>query len=422
LQKPRGTKDLFGEELAAIRRGLQVIGELAERYGYREVETPMFEHLELFTAKSGMNVVSQIYAFKDKGGREIALRPEITPSTVRLYTEKFRSDPKPVKLWYSGSCFRYEEPQAMRWRQFTQAGVEVIGSSRSDADAEVVALVNEVMDKIGLANFKLKLGHVRLLREVLSQAGVKGPGQDPILRAMDSGEEQRLSEELARAKVPKDFEKLLHELASLSGGVEVLKKAREMLEKVPAALHALDNLQEIINLLGRMGVEGFEVDLGIARGLDYYTGFVFEVYSDGVQVAGGGRYDELVQLLGGEQTPAVGVGFGVDRIANALLSARKLKQKQPLDCVVVSTEEKMIPDALGIASELRRAGLKVQVDLMGRKLRKALEYADSLNAEKVVIVGAKEHSGGQVVLRDMKTGEQETVHKAKIAEKLKPVA
>jgi len=405
-----------------MRRVLQAIGELAGRYGYMEVETPMFEHLELFTAKGGMNIVGQIYAFKDKGGREIALRPEITPSAVRLYTEKLRSDPKPVKLWYSGSCFRYEEPQAMRWRQFTQAGVEVIGSSRPEADAEVVALTYGVMDKLCLANFKLRLGHVRLLREVLAHAGVKGPGQDPILRAMDSREGQRLSEELARAKVPKDFEKLLRDLAALRGGADVMKKARKLLENVPAALQALDNLQEIINLLGRMGVEDFEIDLGIARGLDYYTGFVFEVYSDGVQVAGGGRYDELVQLLGGEQMPAVGVGFGVDRIANALLSTGKMKQKQPLDCVVVSTEEKMIPDALGIASELRRAGLRVQVDLMGRKLRKALEYADSLGAGKVVIVGPKEHSEGQVVLRDMKTGGQETVHKTKIAEKLKPVA
>ncbi|MEW5995878.1 MAG: histidine--tRNA ligase, partial [Candidatus Zixiibacteriota bacterium] len=354
------------------------------------------------------NIVNQIYAFKDKSGREIALRPEITPSAVRLYLEKLRSAPKPEKLWYSGSCFRYEEPQAQRWRQFIQAGTEVLGSSRPEADAEVVALANDVMNEVGLKNAKIRLGNVRLLRELLKKAGVTGEAQDPILRAIDSQDEQRISEELARAKVEKDFEKTLRNLISLKGDAGVIKKAEKLLADTPAGAKALENLQKITGLLLPLGVENFSVDFGIARGLEYYTDFVFEIYSDGVQVAGGGRYDELVKLLGGDHTPAVGVGFGVDRMANAILSIGWTKHSGSPDCVVVFTEEKVLPNALEITSKLRKRGLSVQLDLMNRKLRKALEYADSLGAEKVVIVGAEELLKGEVVLRDMRTGEQQS--------------
>ncbi|MEW6222339.1 MAG: histidine--tRNA ligase [Candidatus Hadarchaeota archaeon] len=419
MRRPRGTKDLFGRELSAVKFVLGKIAETCRSYGYQEVETPMFEHLELFTKKSGMNIVNQIYAFKDKSGREIALRPEITPSAVRLYLEKLRSAPKPVKLWYSGSCFRYEEPQAQRWRQFIQAGTEVLGSSRPEADAEVVALANDVMNEVGLKNAKIRLGNVRLLRELLKKAGVTGEAQDPILRAIDSQDEQRISEELARAKVEKDFEKTLRNLISLKGDAGVIKKAEKLLADTPAGAKALENLQKITGLLLPLGVENFSVDFGIARGLEYYTDFVFEIYSDGVQVAGGGRYDELVKLLGGDHTPAVGVGFGVDRMANAILSIGWTKHSGSPDCVVVFTEEKVLPNALEITSKLRKRGLSVQLDLMNRKLRKALEYADSLGAEKVVIVGAEELLKGEVVLRDMRTGEQQSLPQDEIADRLK---
>ncbi|MEW6592422.1 MAG: histidine--tRNA ligase [Candidatus Hadarchaeota archaeon] len=419
MRRPRGTKDLFGRELSAVKFVLGKIAETCRSYGYQEVETPIFEHLELFTKKSGANVMKQIYSFKDKSGRELALRPELTAPAVRMYIESMRSAPKPVKIWYSGSCFRYEEPQAQRWRQFIQAGVEVLGSARPEADAEVVALANDVMNAVGLKNAKIKIGNVRLLRDLLSQAGVTGEAQDPILRAVDSKDEQRISEELARAKVTKDFEKALRELISLKGGADVMKKAEKLLEDVPAGAKALESLRKITDLLGTLGVDDFSVDFGIARGLEYYTDFVFEIYADGVQVAGGGRYDELVKLLGGEPTHASGVGFGVDRIANALLSIGWAKHSGSPDCVVTFTEEKVLPNALELASKLRRQGFSVQLDLMNRKLRKALEYADSLGAEKVVIVGAEELLKGEVVLKNMRTGDQVSLPKDEVAEKLK---
>ncbi len=421
MQRPRGTRDLTGEELVSVRHVTRTMGELFKRYGHDEVETPTFEHLEVFTKKSGANVVKQLYAFKDKSGRDLVLRPELTAPVVRLYTQQLRSAPKPVKLCYFGNCFRYEEPQAQRWRQFLQAGVEIIGSARPEADAEVAALADNVMRELGLKNYEFRVGHIRLLREVLAHTGVEGNDQDPVLRAIDSRDEKRIQDEFKRAGVGKD-KKLLGELIKLRGGVKVLEKAESLLKEVPRAAQALKNLREVIECISSYGAETFVIDLGIARGLEYYTGFVFEFYVDGVQVAGGGRYDTLIELLGGDPTPAVGVGFGVDRIANVILKRGMIKPRDRLDCMVLPADEKVIGECLKIAAELRGAGLSVDVDLMGRKLGKAIAHADALKVKRVLVVGAKDLSEGKVALRDMVSGKQELIARDKIVKNLKPVA
>ena len=422
MQRPRGTRDLFGEELVSVRHVTRAMSEIFARHGYEEVETPLFENLELFTKKSGSNIVNQLYAFKDKSGREIALRPELTVPVIRLYIQQLRSAPKPLKLCYFGNCFRYEEPQAQRWRQFLQAGVEVICSPRPEADAEVVALADNIMQELGFEDFELRVGHIRLLRELLAHAGVKEDAQDPVLRAIDSREEQRILDELRRAGVSDKDEKVLRSLIELRGGTEVIEKAEALLRGIPRAASAFKNLQEVIGYLGPLGVKKFVVDLGIARGLDYYTDFVFEVYVDGVQVAGGGRYDILIELLGGDPTPAVGVGFGVDRIAQILLKRGMIIPQDRLDCMLLPADEKVLDECLKIVTELRGAGFSVDVDLMGRRLSKALAYANALKVKRVVVVGAKDLSKGQVSFRDMVSGKQELVARDEIVKKLESVA
>lgn len=421
MQRPRGTRDLLGEELANVRHVMRVMSDVFKSYGYKEVETPIFEHLELFTKKSGAAVVKQIYEFKDKSGRELALRPELTPSVVRLYIEKLKSAPKPVKVYYFGNCFRYEEPQAQRWRQFMQAGFEIIGSSRAEADAEAIALTNDVINRLGLTGYELRIGHIRLLREVLARAGVKGDDQDMIMRAIDSHEEKRLKEELDRARIKDGDRKLLRALITLRGGEEVIKQAEKLVVDLPRAKSAVQNLREILRYIRAMGLKEFTVDLGIARGLEYYTDVVFEIYVDGVQVAGGGRYDELVKLLGGEPSPAVGVGFGVDRIAQAMLKRGMRIPYEQLDCVVLPASEEMLDECLKAAGELREAGLLVDVELMGRKLSKAIAYADARGAKNVVIIGAKDIKEGKVTIRDMSTGDQKLVAREELVNKLKSV-
>lgn len=421
MQRPKGTKDLFGEELASIRHVERTMGDVFKRYGYEEVETPIFEQLKLFEKKSGESVVKQLYAFKDKSGRDLALRPELTAPVVRLYINQLRSAPKPVKLCYFGNCFRYEEPQAQRWRQFLQSGTEIIGSARPEADAEVIALSYEIMRELGLSDYELHIGHTRLLREVLAHTGMKGDVQDPIMRAIDSREETRLRAELDRAHLKAGDEKVLRSLITLRGGMKVLKQAEKLVADLPKAKTALKNLHEILEHTRSFGVEKFTVDLGIARGLEYYTDLVFELYVDGVQVAGGGRYDELIELLGGDPCPAVGVGFGVNRIARALLKRGMIVPRERLDCVVLPAGEEVLSECLKIVGELRRAGLLVDVDLMGRKLSKAIAYANARGAKSAIIVGVKDLKEGKVTLRDMRTGKQELVARKELAGKLKTV-
>ncbi len=421
MQRPKGTKDLFGEELASIRHVERTMGDVFKRYGYEEVETPIFEQLKLFEKKSGESVVKQLYAFKDKSGRDLALRPELTAPVVRLYINQLRSAPKPVKLCYFGNCFRYEEPQAQRWRQFLQSGTEIIGSARPEADAEVIALSYEIMRELGLSDYELHIGHTRLLREVLAHTGMKGDVQDPIMRAIDSREETRLQAELDRAHLKAGDEKVLRSLITLRGGMKVLKQAEKLVADLPKAKTALKNLHEILEHTRSFGVEKFTVDLGIARGLEYYTDLVFELYVDGVQVAGGGRYDELIELLGGDPCPAVGVGFGVNRIARALLKRGMIVPRERLDCVVLPAGEEVLSECLKIVGELRRAGLLIDVDLMGRKLSKAIAYANARGAKSAIIVGVKDLKEGKVTLRDMRTGKQELVARKELAGKLKTV-
>ncbi|KUO40794.1 MAG: hypothetical protein AVW06_02050 [Hadesarchaea archaeon DG-33-1] len=419
MQRPRGTRDLFGEELRSIRHVTRVMNDVFRRYGYAEVETPTFEHLELFAKKSGANVIKQLYAFQDKSGRWLALRPELTAPAVRLYIKQLKSAPKPLKLFYFGPCFRYEEPQARRWRQFLQSGVEIIGSARSEADAEVIALSDGVMRKLDLTGRELRIGHIHLLREVLAKAGIKDDAQDPVMRAIDSRDESRLRDELDRAEVEVHDRNLLNALIELRGDIKILNKAEKLVSGLPKAKASVQSLRNILKQVKLLGVKDFNIDLGIARGLEYYTDVVFEFYVDGVQVAGGGRYDELIEVLGGKPCPAVGVGFGVDRIAQALLERKIEVARERLDCIVLPASEAMLDNCLEIARELRAAGLAVDVDLMGRSLTKAITYADARGAERVVIVGAKDLAESRVTLRDMRTGAQEKVPKLELAEKLR---
>ncbi len=401
-----------------MRHVERVVEGVFRRYGYEEVETPIFESLELFTKKSGTDVVRQIYAFKDKSGRELALRPELTAPVVRFYNSQLKSAPKPLKLFYFGSCFRYERPQAGRWRQFFQAGAELIGSSRPEADAEVAALTDDIMRELKLRKYELRVGNIRLLRVILKQAGVSGDAQDPIMRAIDSRDEERLRTEVKRAGMGEEDIKLLKSLVSLRGGKEVVNEAEKLIRKLPEAKSAIGNLRDIMDRLEQFGVGDFSVDLGIARGLEYYTDFVFEVYAGKVQLGGGGRYDELIELLGGKACPAVGVGLGIDRIAQALRKQGVDIPKEHLYCMILPARGEVLDEVLIIARELRQAGFATDVDLMGRSLAKAISYADARGARYVVIVGPRDLKVGEVTLRDMKSGDQRRVPREKLVEEL----
>lgn len=419
MQTPKGMRDLFGEELKSVSHVLEVMRGAFSSRGFEEVSTPTVEYLELFQKKSGSSIVGQLYAFKDKSGQKLVLRPELTAPVARLYITQLRSAPKPVKVCYFGNCFRYEEPQAKRWREFFQSGAEIIGSDRPEADAEVISLSDQIMRQLGVPGYELRIGHIRLLREALLHAGVKEDAQDPIMRAIDSKEETRVEEEFRRAGIRGKDREVLESLIKLSGDERVLAEAEEITEKLPGVKSTLQNLRDVLKYSRALGVEKFRIDLGIARGLEYYTGCVFELYVDGTQVAGGGRYDELLELLGGEPCPAVGVGFGVDRIAQLFLERGGTLPKKELDCMVLPVKEEMLVESMKLAKELRASGFSVDVDLMARSLSKALSCASSRGVRYSVLVGKKDMDAGKVTLRDMRSGEQTLVPPGELKAKLK---
>ncbi|HWM53330.1 MAG TPA: HisS family protein, partial [Thermoplasmata archaeon] len=298
FERPRGTNDWGPEDMAKRRFVESRFTQLAESFGFREVSTPTFESLDLFTAKSGPAIVRELYAFKDQGGRDLALRPEFTASILRFYVSDLRSRPKPLKLYSTGNVFRYEEPQKGRYREFSQVNAEIIGGTPLPSDAEALALGIGAMRAIGLKQAKARIGNIGILRGYLPFAPAD---QAVVLHSLDKRNFPMLDAELARLGRP-DLSKSLRSLVELSGDASILDKAARILEGAGSA--GFEYLQKIADLLDAYGVsrKDYAFDMGVVRGLDYYTGMVFEIDSPNLgaekQVGGGGAYN-LAEVFGG---------------------------------------------------------------------------------------------------------------------------
>ncbi|MCH3978559.1 MAG: ATP phosphoribosyltransferase regulatory subunit, partial [Candidatus Methanomethylophilus sp.] len=267
IQCPRGTRDFLPDELEKRRHYESVLRGVARRFGYREIETPIFEEAELFILRSGPNVMKELYAFKDKGDREIALRPEMTAPVIRAFVNGMGSYPKPIKLFYFGQCFRYERPQAGRYREFFQFGSEIIGAATVETDAESIAMAASMIRALGLKDYKLRIGHIGVLRQRIADIGVPAEKTAEVLQKLDKKNYEECRPLLQSMGVKDEDISGLFELTETVGGTEVLSK-------VPG--EAGDYLRSLTSVLEKMGVKDVEIDLGVVRGLDYYTGMVFE--------------------------------------------------------------------------------------------------------------------------------------------------
>jgi histidyl-tRNA synthetase len=406
LQKPRGTRDFLPEEMIRRRYIENKLRQVATLWGYGEIKTPTFEHIELFTLKSGDGILGEIYNFKDKGDREIALRPELTAPVVRMYVEELQKSPKPLKFFYFDNCFRYERPQKGRFREFFQFGVEIIGSAKPESDAEVIALAAQMLKSAGV-NGDLHIGHIGIVRTLLKDIPPEHQGK--IMRLVDKKDDKGLDEFLDQINAPDDIRGKLFRLIGLRG-----ENAMHEAQELVGDIEALTQFKTLLSLLDVYGIE-YQVDLGIARGLDYYTGMVFEIYCEGLgaqnQVCGGGSY-RLAQLFGGEDTPSTGYAIGFDRIMEICES----KPEVPKSIVVVSFEDTR-KDAIIIALKLRMH-IATYLDVMGRKFKDQIAYANTIGASHVVIVGKTELDAGKVALKDMSTGEQELLSVEEVVKKL----
>lgn len=397
IERPRGTRDFLPDEMEKRRAIESIMRKIAESYGYREIQTPTFEHLELFTIKSGEGIVEEIYAFKDKGGRDLALRPELTAPVMRMFVNECSVMPRPLRFYYFANCFRYERPQKGRYREFWQFGVELIGSTSPLADAEVISLAYTIMKELKL-DFELHIGHVGLLRHLLRD--LEEDKASKIMRLIDKKDEKGLESYLNEIGVSNDLKESIRAMIELAGGKDVIEDAGKIIPDFD-----FTHIETLCNILDALGVE-YTLNLGIARGLDYYTGVVFEAYAKhGLgaqkQICGGGSY-RLAHLFGGEDVPSTGFALGFDRIAE-ICEIKTLGKKT----VAVVNFSGLESEAFKIADQIREnTDVHVVVDVMERNIKRQLSYANDINADLVVIVGKREIQEGKVTVKDMESGEQ----------------
>ena len=406
IERPRGTRDFLPDEMEKRREIERIMRRIAESYGYREVLTPTFEHLELFTIKSGEGIVEEIYAFKDKGGRDLALRPELTAPVIRMFVNECTGMPRPLRFYYFANCFRYERPQKGRYREFWQFGVELIGSASPLADAEVISLAYRIMDELKL-KFDLHVGHVGLLRHLLRD--LEEEKASKIMRLIDKKDLDQLERYLDEVNVGDDLREAVFSLVELVGSREIIDEAKQIIPDFDFM-----HVERVCDVLDALDVD-YKLDFGIARGLDYYTGIVFEAYArEGLgaqkQICGGGSY-RLAHLFGGDDIPATGFALGFDRIAEICeVEAEKKK------VVVVANLKGLEVEAFKIAEMLRKKGITVVVDVMERNLKRQMSYANDINADIAIIVGEKELKEGKVGVKDLRSGEQKTVSLDELAD------
>jgi len=421
----RGMRDFLPEEAKIMKYIESQARKIAELYRYKEIITPVVESYELVAAKAGEEVRARMYAFEDLGGRKVALRPEFTASVARLVATTLRNEPKPLRLFCLGSLYRYDEPQKGRFREFWQSNFELMGSEKPEADAEILLLTNHFMKSVGLKNYAFKIGHVGVLRGILNLEGIAEETQNRIMQLMDKKMHEEALNTVKEAGASEKCLNTLQKLVNLKGEntAKVLEQMRENVKGYETASEAFKNLEEIIRLVAESGEKlDITVDAGFARGLEYYTGMIFEVYVPELDIAlaGGGRYDRLVELFGGEPTPAVGVAHGIDRIMLALQEQKaKINAKKERAVMVIPVNENLNAEALKIAEMLRMESIPVEVEVMRRRVSKALEDADRRGISHVVIVGERELKDGAVVLRGMQKKEQAKVKIGELAKTLK---
>jgi len=382
IGKLRGTRD-FAQEDMKKRRDLESrMRRVFENYGYEEVQTPTMEPLELFLMKSGEAVIGETYNFRDKGGREVCLVPERTAPTIRFYVNDLQRVEKPLRLYYFENCFRYEKPQKARYREFWQFGAELIGiNDRAKANAELIALACSAIKEAGI-EVKVRIGDLDILRPAVKACNCD---ETRLMRAIDKGNVEAV-ESNAELKALLQC-KSIEEIRGYEKDKELLKRIFEYLEIV--------------------GIEA-ELDLGIARGLDYYFGIVFEIDCQSLgaekQVAGGGEYS-LIELFGGKDVGSSGFAIGFDRVVEAA-NIEDVKERSGVFLIPLS--ENSYGSLLKVAKRLRAKGIRCGMEINNRRAEKALAYADSRFYRYAILKGEKEE-GSKVALKDLETGEQRIV-------------
>ena len=411
----KGFQDFYPPEMAARRAMFETLEATARRYGFREVGTPALERTELYADKSGEEIVEELYAFTDRGGREVALTPELTPTVARMVVARQQALSKPIKWFSTRPFWRYEQVQQGRFREFVQTNVDVFGSAEPEADAEVIAYAADAMTNLGLDadDFEFRVSHRDILGGLLESMD-GGPDDGDIdvpaaIRAVDKRakvEDEEYYDLLGAAGLGYDDARAFDDLLASGDLDDVVDFAGT--ERVESAV---SNLRAVLDAAEDFGAREYcTLSLSTARGLDYYTGVVFECFDSTGEVSrsvfGGGRYDDLIEGFGGQPTPAVGVAPGAEPLSLLLQRAGVWPEEAIATDYYVLQAGDVRAEAAGIVRELRDAGHVVETDLTDRGFGSQLEYADSIGAETVVIVGERDLAEDAVTVKDMASGDQ----------------
>ena len=416
-----GFRDFYPDDLALRNHLFATWRAVATRYGFEEYDGPPLEPLELYTAKSGAEIEQQLYAFEDKGGRKVSLRPEMTPTLARMVAARANGLRKPIRWFSIPQLFRYERQQRGRLREHFQLNCDLIGEPGPLGDAEIIALAIDIMRALGVTaqDVRVRLSDRRLLSALLRRGGVPEARLADAYQAVDKLERTRredVTAQLVGAGLDKTAVETVFRVAGLRGlaAVDAELARATAPDPAPESAVGLEAVRRVVAALDAMGLGEFvEVDLSIVRGLAYYTGTVFELFDTGRTlraICGGGRYDNLLSALGGVDLPALGFGMG-DVVLSELLKERGLTTVATtgLDVFLAAVTTDDQPDLLALAHELRDAGLRVEYSLGVASVRKQLELADARRSRYAVVLGPDERARGEVILRDLEAKAQRAV-------------
>lgn len=431
IDKLKGFRDFLPKEMSARKEVFNRIENVIEKFGFREIDTPSLEPLKLFSIKSGEELLEQTYSFEDKGGRDVTLVPEQTPSRARLIaTEKSLN--KPVK-WYSTSKrWRYERPQKGRLREFYQTDVDIFGADSVVADAEMLKLLVEIMDELDvLEAVNILVNDRKVIEKTLERIGVREEEFNDVLNLIDDKEKvtkAEFRESLREIGLAEEKLVLIDDITDVSGPFsaaldEVNKILGETLEEDRGYNEATLRLQELGEIIEYNDISDQVIlDFSIVRGLDYYTGLVFEVFDkkgDLRAICGGGRYDELVGLFGNVDISAIGFAIG-DAVIEELMKREGVWPEEGLvtDIYVLPVSTTVRDRAIKIVDDLRAKGLVVETDLKDRNVSSQLGYANSIGAKIVLILGENDLEKQKITLKDMDTGEEKLINLDEVTDKV----
>jgi histidyl-tRNA synthetase len=410
----KGTRDFYPPDMA--RRNWIIDGwkRVSIRNGFEEYDGPIFEHLSMYQIKSGQEIVTQLFSLQDRGGRELAIRPEITPTLARMVNQQINTLPRPIKWFSVPRLCRAEKPQKGRLREFFQWNIDIIGDGTGQADAEVIFTTLDYLRSIGLTSkdIRAKISSRKLLAAVLANIGIAEDRLDSLYAVLDK-----------KPKLPAEtFQAILAEQVPDAGqakkitdfmSLDAVGRIAEVTRPDEAVLNAVCDLERVFDVLKWMGVAEYCVfDPSIVRGLAYYTGVVFEIHDIAGElraICGGGRYDNLLRDFGGPWIPATGMGMG-DAVLEILLQEKSLLEKQvprrQIEYFVVLADQNLAPDMYRITAQIRSSGHSANFSYKPGGLSKQLKEAAGQNARKCLIVGQEYAEKKQLAIKDMATGEQ----------------